>query len=228
MEINKSIKSLSYLEQCEKLMEYHNYLVSEGKRALPYRQTKESERNGYITTTDISKMINLSKRQTIERFKVARDISLETRNMIRETFIAERMSWLSKICRLDKMEQIGVVERLLNGEIEEAPLSAFEDFKGKVEHLSHETFRKYRDTIDPYGLSEKSGYHLDHIVSIRDGFDAGIYEPKVLAHLANLRIVSGLVNLSKGRKSSMTLDKLLELYKEHQAKTMDSYNHEHS
>lgn len=52
-------------------------------------------------------------------------------------------------------------------------------------------------------------FHVDHIYSIRDGFVNKI-SPLILSHPVNLRILDAKENSSKGGKSEMTLEELLE------------------
>lgn len=54
-----------------------------------------------------------------------------------------------------------------------------------------------------------SGYHVDHILSIKEAWELGVSIP-VVTHPANLRILWYLDNLSKGRSSDHTLYELIE------------------
>lgn len=56
-----------------------------------------------------------------------------------------------------------------------------------------------------------AAYHMDHIVSITHCFNNGIH-PLVCASLHNLRFIHWAENSSKGTKSDMCINKLLELY----------------
>jgi hypothetical protein len=53
--------------------------------------------------------------------------------------------------------------------------------------------------------------HLDHIVSVKDGFINKI-SPIIIGSHYNLRFISGSHNMSKGAKSDMTIGELLRLY----------------
>ena len=53
--------------------------------------------------------------------------------------------------------------------------------------------------------------HLDHIVSIVEGFQNKV-EPKILGSIHNLRIISSQANRHKSYRSDITIDELLERY----------------
>jgi len=52
-------------------------------------------------------------------------------------------------------------------------------------------------------------YHVDHLLSIREGFEQDV-PPDLVAHICNLRVVHARDNLRKGQKSSLTFSELLE------------------
>ncbi|ADJ19542.1 hypothetical protein Acj133p227 [Acinetobacter phage 133] len=56
-----------------------------------------------------------------------------------------------------------------------------------------------------------NAYHLDHIVSIIDGFNNGIH-PEIIACIHNLRFIPWRDNLAKHGKSEMSIPELLEKY----------------
>ena len=58
----------------------------------------------------------------------------------------------------------------------------------------------------------KFTYHVDHKLSVFDAWKAGLPE-EVVNHPMNLQIVEYKTNLSKGRKSSITVEELLESIK---------------
>jgi len=55
----------------------------------------------------------------------------------------------------------------------------------------------------------KEGYQIDHILSVVDGFKAGL-TPKQVAHKANLQVLSRQENRAKYTRSDMTPAELLE------------------
>lgn len=58
---------------------------------------------------------------------------------------------------------------------------------------------------------DNDAYHLDHIVSITDGFNNGI-PAEIIGSIHNLRFIPAYDNMNKKQRSDMTLEVLLELY----------------
>lgn len=64
--------------------------------------------------------------------------------------------------------------------------------------------------IDPHnlrGLTNGTGYHLDHVYSIMQGFVYSI-DPKIIGHACNLQMLSSVDNLAKSAECWITLDEL--------------------
>lgn len=62
-----------------------------------------------------------------------------------------------------------------------------------------------------------TGISLDHKYSIRDGYDNDV-DPNIMSHVMNCQILEHKDNLSKGKKSSITLDQLMEKIKSYENK----------
>jgi hypothetical protein len=60
-----------------------------------------------------------------------------------------------------------------------------------------------------YTLGQQT-YHVDHKLSVLDAWKAGLSE-EIVNHPANLQILEAKVNSSKGAKSSITVDELIDL-----------------
>ena len=92
-------------------------------------------------------------------------------------------------------------------------IELFETYSKTVRSLTRFTFNKNKNIIDPDGLKEldSKNYHIDHIYSISDGFLNNI-EPKVIASVNNLRVINKTENLKKGKKSNLTIEKLMDMY----------------
>lgn len=90
----------------------------------------------------------------------------------------------------------------------------FDVFRSRVRALTQKTYSQHIDEIDPNRIRSRK-YHLDHIVSIYDGFRFGV-EPEVLAHVCNLRIVKHALNEQKFNTSGMTVDELKHKIKEYE------------
>lgn len=92
-------------------------------------------------------------------------------------------------------------------------IELFETYSKTIRSLTRFTFNKNKNIIDPDGLKEldSKNYHIDHIYSISDGFLNNI-EPKVIASVNNLRVINKTENLKKGKKSNLTIGKLMDMY----------------
>ena len=92
-------------------------------------------------------------------------------------------------------------------------IELFETYSKTVRSLTRFTFNKNKNIIDTDGLKEldSKNYHIDHIYSISDGFLNNI-EPKVIASINNLRVIDKKENLKKGKKSNLTIEKLMDMY----------------
>jgi len=86
----------------------------------------------------------------------------------------------------------------------------FDKYKTKVKYYTGKTvkrFGKYIDNIDKIGRGE-NGYHIDHIVSIKECFINNV-DPKIAADSINLRAIPRNENLSKGADSLFTVEILV-------------------
>lgn len=93
--------------------------------------------------------------------------------------------------------------RLIRGFAEK---SLFKIYKTHVWTMTNKNYRKYKDIVDPNGLRSRE-YHLDHIVSVREGFEKNV-PPYIIADIKNLIVIPAFDNLSKGKASSQTLNEL--------------------
>lgn len=87
----------------------------------------------------------------------------------------------------------------------------WEAFRADVVNRTTTTCKLYPTKIQNHSDLGKSGFHVDHIYSIREGFDNQI-PPEILAHHSNLRVIVGTDNMSKGSRSDITEDELLTQY----------------
>jgi hypothetical protein len=77
-------------------------------------------------------------------------------------------------------------------------------YKNLVHRLSEKEYQQHIDTINPLGYTRTlcgvdGGYQLDHIVTVRFGFDNNI-PAEVLAEKNNLRMLPWKENLSRNKK----------------------------
>jgi hypothetical protein len=92
-------------------------------------------------------------------------------------------------------------------------IGEFEKYSKKVRYLTRSNFLKYKKFIHQSIFKEvdSSNYHIDHIYSISDGFLNKV-KPEIISSFINLRVISKKENLTKGRKSEISLEKLMESY----------------
>jgi len=64
-----------------------------------------------------------------------------------------------------------------------------------------------------------NGVSRDHMFSVREGFEKGI-DPKIISHPANCRLMIHNDNISKNKKSVITIEELLERIKKFEEKYM--------
>jgi hypothetical protein len=79
--------------------------------------------------------------------------------------------------------------------------SDFKRYRNKVEFLTEQTYVKFLEDINPNKFPRtlagvEGGYHLDHIVSVKEGFING-WEPEKLADKENLQMLPWLENVRK-------------------------------
>jgi hypothetical protein len=86
-------------------------------------------------------------------------------------------------------------------------LPAFESYKRKVWAITKKQPLEKLENYDKRGRGNH-GYHVDHIVSMSDGFKNNV-DPEIIGNISNLRMMIGSDNLSKGARSDMSINELL-------------------
>jgi len=93
-------------------------------------------------------------------------------------------------------------------------LEEYAKYSDQVYKITYESLIKHSNKIKNLELrGRKNGYDLDHIFSIFDGFIKHI-DPQIIGHWKNLRIIKDHENRSKGKKSFIKLNKLMNKIKE--------------
>ena len=87
-------------------------------------------------------------------------------------------------------------------------LTEHEKYKMSVWKETDKSFKKYF-----VGESRTKDIHLDHIVSITDGWVNRV-APEIIGSRVNLRLIDGITNRKKSNKSDMTIDMLYTKYNE--------------
>lgn len=89
-----------------------------------------------------------------------------------------------------------------------------ERYYSTVRNITRRTYNKNKDILNPDGLQicrGHLGYHVDHMVSIQQGFINNI-DPEIIGSIHNLCVLSGKENNKKSSKNSQTVEELLEKY----------------
>lgn len=89
--------------------------------------------------------------------------------------------------------------------------SDFEKYRHVVRKLTEKNIKTIKGFLDEKKLVNrgKNKYHVDHIVSVFDGFNNNV-PPFYIADISNLRMLDSKNNTSKGHRSDMDLDILIE------------------
>lgn len=112
-----------------------------------------------------------------------------------------------------------LIERLHNEETYKKISKAKREKFGTLDPEKAKDYRHYaryiRERAQKWAKAQgyeigKQTYHVDHRLSIMDSWHAGLPE-EVVNHPANLQIIEAKLNSSKGAKSSITVEELLQL-----------------
>ena len=85
-------------------------------------------------------------------------------------------------------------------------------YEQEVDRLTNQNYKKYKELINPNNLIRgrtRGTFQLDHIMSKMGGFNEGV-APELIAHPANLKMLTSSENQSKNSKSYYTKEQLLE------------------
>lgn len=94
-------------------------------------------------------------------------------------------------------------------------LSEYTLYCRQVQKLTEKTYKDNMKEIDPDQKREWLKYELDHIYSKHDGFKNNI-PPEILAHSANLQILTKSENVSKSSRSDIDINELYRRIEEYE------------
>lgn len=102
------------------------------------------------------------------------------------------------------------ITKEINGSM--IPLSEYSNWELYCKHVSTYTFNNNLKTLENWDLrgnhaTNKDAWHLDHIVSVIDGFKNNVL-PSIIGSIHNLRMIPWRDNISKGGKSDMSIEEL--------------------
>lgn len=80
----------------------------------------------------------------------------------------------------------------------------YKRYRNKVTKLTYEQYKIHHEKINPFGYiiaraGIKDAYHIDHIISVRFGFDNSL-APEKISDISNLQLLPWKENISKGSK----------------------------
>lgn len=136
-------------------------------------------------------------------FVTMRDVSLDDQNRIKKMYIDN----LYTNKEIQAMFSVGArtLRKITSGlNKDNIDITEFENYKKLVRRLT--TVVK-----NLYNILPESGYHVDHKLSVYDGFQQGI-PGYLIASAQNLEIILSKDNLQKGSSSSITKDELYRLH----------------
>jgi hypothetical protein len=93
---------------------------------------------------------------------------------------------------------------------------SLKDYPNEFDFTLVERYGWYSPTNKKNNLN---GVSRDHMFSVKEGFDKGI-DPKIISHPANCRLMIHNDNISKNKKSVITIEELLERIKKFEEKYM--------
>lgn len=102
--------------------------------------------------------------------------------------------------------------KVLNGSIlSPDKVPPFHSYRKLVHKLSARENISVLENFENRGHYNNGGFHLDHIVSIRDGYKLNI-PPEIIANLVNLRFIPAIDNTTKCGRSDMLIPDLFKKY----------------
>lgn len=120
VEIDENLMNneLTVLEQGEHIQRRNEILEAMGRKREVGRYPSNGETVSPLKTTeDIAKDAGLSERSAQQRMQIARDITPDVKELIRDTPIADSTTQLLELARLEPEEQIEVAKQSVDGEM---------------------------------------------------------------------------------------------------------------
>lgn len=164
--------------------------------------------NGKYTCVKISQQCSEYIKTHSDRIKEqwTRPESIIRKEKTKETFLEHCVGNKNAIAKSKETKRKKELDAGITDEIKQ-------DFDRYSRMIRRRGVRKRKDWALSQGYKiGKHTYHIDHKLSVYDSWKAGLSE-EIVNHPANLQIVEARKNLSKGSKSLITVEELLESIK---------------
>ena len=160
--------------------------------------------------------ISNKRKKTLEETKFHETHSETMKNWWINADEHKRQSVLEQtICKPRTKDEVSSIRkkavktRVQNGNaIDRSSLAELNNYRVVVNRLTNKTYKKHIDEIDPKRLRDRTNFHLDHKVSILEGFLHKV-DPEIISHKNNLELIPAKQNISKSWRSSITLEELI-------------------
>lgn len=117
---------------------------------------------------------------------------------------ATKLSLISRLHNDETYKQVSLTKRAQFGTLGPKQAKEYRHYARFIRQRAQQWAKQQGYSIG------KHTYHVDHKFSILDAWKAGLSE-SIVNHPANLQIIEARANSSKGSKSSISLDELLQL-----------------
>lgn len=119
------------------------------------------------------------------------------------TLPSEKKKYCSVSCRSKDIDHSYMNTEEYKNSLRKETTPDYKRYSNLVHKLSHKTYEIYKEEINPNnyvrGLAgEIDAYHLDHIISVKYGFDNNI-SPEIISKKENLQMLPWKDNIIKGK-----------------------------
>lgn len=191
--------------RCVEYWESKGFSKEDSIKKVSIWQSQQSPRsvfywilNGYSETDAIKKVSQYQDNVSLEAIQERYKCSIENAYKIQDEIFK-------------KIEN----SKILNGyNLDKAYLADFYLYKKEVLKQSERTYKLYKNEIDSTnirGVKNNIEHHLDHIVSIKDGFINSV-PTEIISSKYNLKILSLTDNCKKQCRSEGKIEDLIKLY----------------
>lgn len=141
----------------------------------------------------------------------AEEVKEKIKNILLEKYGVDNACNINPKSRIESGLKTKIEKGLI---IPEKFLSDYQKYRKGVKKLTEETYKKYKDIINPNNFKRVTngniGHQLDHKYSIFEGFLDNV-DPKIISSLHNLQMLEWSKNRKKGKDCSITLNELKKL-----------------